>query len=38
MLARLYHPIAKKRVEKLYDKFPIEIKLVEWLRLYPKQA
>jgi radical SAM superfamily enzyme YgiQ (UPF0313 family) len=38
MLARLYHPIAKKRVEKLYDKFPVEIKLVEWLRLYPKQA
>lgn len=38
MLARVYHPIAKKRVEKLYDKFPIEIKLVEWLRLYPKQV
>ena len=38
MLAKLYHPIAKKRVEKLYYKFPIEIKLVEWLHLYPKQV
>jgi radical SAM superfamily enzyme YgiQ (UPF0313 family) len=38
MLARLYHPIAKKRVQSLYHKFPLEIKLVELLRLYPKQA
>ncbi|MGD9015034.1 MAG: radical SAM protein [Candidatus Omnitrophota bacterium] len=36
-LANLYHPIAKKRVEHLYYKFPIEIKLAEWLGLYPKQ-
>jgi anaerobic magnesium-protoporphyrin IX monomethyl ester cyclase len=38
MLARLYHPIAKKRVRSLYYKFPLEIKLAELLRLYPKQA
>jgi len=37
MLARLYHPIARKRVESLYYKFPIEISLMEWLGLYPKQ-
>jgi len=38
LLARLYHPIARKRVERLYHRFPIEIKLVEWLGLYPKQT
>lgn len=38
MLARLYHPIARKRVEKLYHKLPIEIRLVEWMGLYPKQV
>ncbi len=38
MLAKLYHPIARKRVEKLYYKFPFEIKLAEWIGLYPKQA
>ena len=38
MLARLYHPIAKKRVQTLYHKFAIEIKLAEWLNLYPKQG
>ena len=37
LLARLYHPIAKKRVEKLYYKFPLEIRVLEWLGLYPKQ-
>ena len=38
ILSKLYHPIAKKRVEKLFYKFPIEIKLVEWLHLYPRQV
>ena len=37
LLARIYHPIAKKRMENLYYKFPIEIKLAEWLGVYPKQ-
>ena len=38
LLAKIYHPIAKKRVENLYYKFPIEIKLAEWLGVYPKQG
>jgi radical SAM superfamily enzyme YgiQ (UPF0313 family) len=38
MLAKLYHPIAKKRVKNFYYKFPIEIKLAEWLRLYQRQV
>jgi anaerobic magnesium-protoporphyrin IX monomethyl ester cyclase len=38
LVARIVHPIAKRRVEKLYYKFPIEIKLAEWLGLYPKQT
>lgn len=36
-LSRLYYPIARKRMEKLYYRFPIEIKLVELLGFYPKQ-
>jgi radical SAM superfamily enzyme YgiQ (UPF0313 family) len=38
LLARLYHPIAKKRFEKLCYRFPIEIKLVQWLGLYSRQV
>lgn len=37
-LARLYHPFARMRVKKLFWRFPVEIKLVEWLRLYPRQV
>ncbi|MFC1485633.1 B12-binding domain-containing radical SAM protein [Candidatus Latescibacterota bacterium] len=37
-LARLYHPFAKLRVKKLFWRFPIEIKLAEWLHLYPRQV
>ncbi|MFC1485631.1 B12-binding domain-containing radical SAM protein [Candidatus Latescibacterota bacterium] len=37
MLARLYHPLAKMRVKNLFYRFPIEIKLVEWLHLYTRQ-
>jgi radical SAM superfamily enzyme YgiQ (UPF0313 family) len=38
LLARIYHPIAKKRVENLYYKFPVEIKLAELLGFYPRQG
>jgi anaerobic magnesium-protoporphyrin IX monomethyl ester cyclase len=38
LLAKMYHPIAKKRVENLYYQFPIEIKIAEWLGVYPKQT
>jgi anaerobic magnesium-protoporphyrin IX monomethyl ester cyclase len=37
LMATLYYPIARKRVEKLYYKFPVELKFAEWLGLYPKQ-
>jgi anaerobic magnesium-protoporphyrin IX monomethyl ester cyclase len=38
LLAKIYNPIAKMRVENLYYKFPIEIKLAECLGLYPRQG
>lgn len=38
LLAKLYHPIAKKRFEKLYYRLPIEVKLVQWLGLYSRQV
>jgi radical SAM superfamily enzyme YgiQ (UPF0313 family) len=38
LLAWLYRPLARKRVENLFYRFPLEIKLVEWLGLYPKQV
>lgn len=37
LLARLYYPIAKFRVENLYHQFPLEMKLAEQLGVYPKQ-
>ena len=37
MLARMYRPLAMKRVERLFYRLPVEIRLVEWLGLYPKQ-
>jgi anaerobic magnesium-protoporphyrin IX monomethyl ester cyclase len=36
-LARMYRPLARKRVEHLFYRFPAEIRLVEWLGLYPRQ-
>ena len=38
LLARLYYPIARMRVKYLFYRFPIEIKLAEWLGLYPRQG
>ncbi len=37
LLAMLYYPIARKRVEKMYYRFPVELKVAEWLGWYPKQ-
>jgi radical SAM superfamily enzyme YgiQ (UPF0313 family) len=37
LMARLYYPVALKRVEKLFYHFPIEIRIAEWLGLYPRQ-
>ncbi|MCK5378101.1 MAG: B12-binding domain-containing radical SAM protein [Acidobacteria bacterium] len=37
LLAKFYHPFAKRRVEHLNYRFLLEIKVVEWLGLYPKQ-
>jgi anaerobic magnesium-protoporphyrin IX monomethyl ester cyclase len=38
LLARLYYPIARKRIEKLFCRFPIEMKVAEALGLYPRQV
>jgi len=37
LIATMYYPIARKRMEMLYYQFPIERKLAEWLGDYPKQ-
>jgi radical SAM superfamily enzyme YgiQ (UPF0313 family) len=37
LLARLYHPLARLRVERLWHRFPIEIRLARWLGLYRRQ-
>ena len=37
LLATMYYPIARQRLKKLFYKFPLEIKLAEWLNVYPKQ-
>ena len=37
LVAALYYPIAKWRVEKLFHQFPVERKIAEYLGLYPKQ-
>ena len=36
-LAKIYTPFGRKRVEKLFSRFPIEIKLAKMLRLYARQ-
>jgi radical SAM superfamily enzyme YgiQ (UPF0313 family) len=38
LLARFYRPMARWRVEKLFYRFPLEIRLFEWLGLYKKQS
>ncbi len=38
LLGRLYYPLALWRVKRFFYKFPFEIKLAEWIGLYPKQA
>ncbi|MBW1742058.1 MAG: B12-binding domain-containing radical SAM protein, partial [Deltaproteobacteria bacterium] len=38
LVATAYYPIARKRIENLYYKFPVELKIAEWLGVYPKQA
>jgi radical SAM superfamily enzyme YgiQ (UPF0313 family) len=37
LLSNIYAPFARKRVENLFYRFPIEIKLAKFLRLYGKQ-
>lgn len=38
LLGRLYRPLAMKRMEKLYSRFPIEIRLARLLGLFPEQG
>jgi radical SAM superfamily enzyme YgiQ (UPF0313 family) len=38
LAAALYSPLAGLRVEKLSYRFPVEIKLARWLRLYARQS
>ncbi|MCK5378100.1 MAG: hypothetical protein KAJ78_01800 [Acidobacteria bacterium] len=38
LLARLYHPIARMRVKRLFSRFPAEIRLAQMLGFYPRQA
>ncbi len=38
LLSNIYAPVARKRVENLFYRFPIEIKLARFLGLYGKQA
>lgn len=37
ILAALYYPVARFRVKNLFYRFPIELKLAEWIGVYPKQ-
>jgi radical SAM superfamily enzyme YgiQ (UPF0313 family) len=37
MMAKMYRPLARKRVKNQFYRFPLEIRLVEWLGLYPRQ-
>ncbi|MGD9015035.1 MAG: radical SAM protein [Candidatus Omnitrophota bacterium] len=38
LAARLYRPIARWRVEKLIWRFPLEMKLADWLGFYRRQV
>jgi hypothetical protein len=38
LLARFYRPFARWRVERSFYRFPVEIRLFEWLGLYKRQA
>jgi len=37
-LGKMYYPIAKWRVDHLNYEFPLDFRLMEWLRLYRKQT
>ncbi len=37
LLSNLYAPLARKRVEKLFYRFPVEVKLAKYFGLYAKQ-
>lgn len=37
LVAVLYYPMARLRIRYLFDHFPLEITLAEWLRVYPRQ-
>lgn len=37
LLCNLYAPMARKRLEKLFYRFPVEIKLAKFFRIYAKQ-
>lgn len=38
VVGRLYRPVARWRVARLFHRFPVEMKLAQWLRFYRKQA
>jgi hypothetical protein len=37
LLGRLYAPLARKRAKSLYYRFPVEINLAKFFRIYGKQ-
>ena len=37
LAALLYYPVARLRTRYLFDRFPAEVTLAEWLGLYPRQ-
>jgi radical SAM superfamily enzyme YgiQ (UPF0313 family) len=37
LLSNMYAPLAKKRVERLFYKFPIEVRFAKFFRIYGKQ-
>jgi anaerobic magnesium-protoporphyrin IX monomethyl ester cyclase len=37
LVAALYYPAARLRIRYLFYRFPLEITLAEWLRVYPRQ-
>jgi hypothetical protein len=38
LAASLYLPVARFRVENTFHRFPLDLKLAEWLGVYPKQG
>jgi hypothetical protein len=37
LLSRIYAPVARTRIKHFWDRFPIEIKLAKFFRLYARQ-